>query len=67
MVLNTQHLISFSKVFDFLNKLSSEISNNKKKEKPSEIYLEVGFEDLSHFSFIFKNQYGISTSNMTNP
>lgn len=33
-----------------------------KKKKPSEIYLEVGFEDLSHFSFAFKNQYGVSPS-----
>ncbi|WP_417197944.1 helix-turn-helix domain-containing protein [Bizionia sp.] len=31
----------------------------EKKKKPTEIYLEVGFEDLSHFSFAFKNQYGI--------
>ncbi|WP_281638261.1 helix-turn-helix domain-containing protein [Flavobacterium marginilacus] len=29
-----------------------------KKKKPTEVYLEVGFEDLSHFSFAFKNQYG---------
>lgn len=31
----------------------------EKKKKPVEIYLEVGFEDLSHFSFAFKNQYGV--------
>ncbi len=31
----------------------------EKNRKPIEIYLEVGFEDLSHFSFAFKNQYGI--------
>ena len=31
----------------------------EKKKKPTEIYLEVGFEDLSHFSFAFKSQYGI--------
>lgn len=30
----------------------------EKKKKPTEVYLEVGFEDLSHFSFAFKNQYG---------
>ena len=29
-----------------------------KKKKPTEIYLEVGFEDLSHFSFTFKKKYG---------
>ena len=29
---------------------------------PSEVYLEVGFEDLSHFSFAFKKQYGLAPS-----
>jgi AraC-like DNA-binding protein len=35
------------------------------KEKgaaPSEVYLELGFQDLSHFSFAFKKQFGISPS-----
>ncbi|WP_276090379.1 AraC family transcriptional regulator [Pedobacter sp. JY14-1] len=32
----------------------------EKKKKPTEIYLEVGFEDLSHFSYIFKKKYGVS-------
>nr|WP_068890363.1 AraC family transcriptional regulator [Pedobacter panaciterrae] len=36
----------------------------EKKKKPSEIYLEVGFEDLSHFSFIFKKKYGISPNQL---
>ena len=31
----------------------------EKKKKPIEVYLEVGFEDLSHFSYAFKNQYGV--------
>ena len=31
---------------------------NKKNRKPSEIYLELGFEDLSHFSFAFKKYFG---------
>ncbi|WP_345951566.1 AraC family transcriptional regulator [Mucilaginibacter sp. PAMB04274] len=31
----------------------------EKKRKPTEVYLEVGFEDLSHFSFIFKKKYGV--------
>lgn len=31
---------------------------NKKNRKPSEVYLEVGFEDLSHFSFVFKKEFG---------
>ena len=30
----------------------------KQNKKPTEIYLEVGFEDLSHFSFTFKKKYG---------
>lgn len=30
--------------------------------KPSDIYLDVGFENLSHFSYVFKKQYGISPS-----
>lgn len=35
------------------------------KEKgaaPSDVYLELGFEDLSHFSFAFKKMYGVSPS-----
>lgn len=32
----------------------------KQNKKPTEIYLEVGFEDLSHFSFTFKKKYGFS-------
>jgi AraC-like DNA-binding protein len=31
-----------------------------KQKKPTEVYLEVGFEDLSHFSYAFKKKYGIS-------
>lgn len=33
--------------------------------KPSEVYLEVGFEDLSHFSFAFKKEFGKSPSEVT--
>lgn len=36
-----------------------------KDKKPTEVYLEVGFEDLSHFSFAFKNQYGVSPTHIT--
>jgi AraC family transcriptional regulator, exoenzyme S synthesis regulatory protein ExsA len=32
------------------------------RRKPSEIYLEVGFEDLSHFSFAFKKKFGLNAS-----
>lgn len=30
----------------------------QKRKKPVDVYLEVGFEDLSHFSFAFKKQFG---------
>lgn len=36
-------------------------SNNK---KPSEIYLELGFESLSHFSNSFKNRYGVAPTQL---
>jgi len=31
---------------------------SQKQKRPADIYLEVGFEDLSHFSFAFKKQFG---------
>lgn len=31
----------------------------KENKKASEIYLDLGFEDLSHFSLAFKNQFGL--------
>jgi AraC-like DNA-binding protein len=34
-------------------------------KKPTEVYLEVGFEDLSHFSFIFKKKYGVSPNRLS--
>lgn len=36
----------------------------EKKKKPTEVYLEVGFEDLSHFSFAFKKKYGVSPARL---
>ncbi|UUF14694.1 MULTISPECIES: helix-turn-helix domain-containing protein [Flavobacterium] len=36
----------------------------KKGKKPSDIYLDLGFEDLSHFSFAFKKKYGFSPSDV---
>ncbi len=33
---------------------------SQKKQRPSEVYLEVGFENLSHFSFAFKKRYGLT-------
>lgn len=32
----------------------------KKNKKPSEIYIDLGFEDLSHFSHAFKRLYGFA-------
>jgi AraC-like DNA-binding protein len=34
----------------------------EKGNKPSDVYLEVGFEDLSHFSHAFKNAFGVAPS-----
>ncbi len=34
----------------------------EKGEKPSDVYLEVGFEDLSHFSYAFKKEFGKAPS-----
>ncbi|MET0298699.1 MAG: AraC family transcriptional regulator [Flavitalea sp.] len=33
-----------------------------KKQKPADIYLRVGFENLSHFSTAFKEMFGVSPS-----
>lgn len=33
-----------------------------KNKKPSDVFMEVGFEDLSHFSYAFKKQYGFAPS-----
>ena len=34
----------------------------QKGTRPSEVYLEVGFENLSHFSYAFKKQFGVAPS-----
>ncbi|WP_442592076.1 helix-turn-helix domain-containing protein [Pedobacter sp. AW31-3R] len=36
----------------------------KRGQKPSHVYLEVGFEDLSHFSYAFKKAFGIAPSRL---
>ncbi|KAA2243872.1 helix-turn-helix transcriptional regulator [Chitinophaga agrisoli] len=38
---------------------------DKKGAKPSEIYLDLGFENLSHFSFAFKKKYGIAPTELS--
>ncbi|HEY4149968.1 MAG TPA: AraC family transcriptional regulator [Chitinophagaceae bacterium] len=34
----------------------------EKGKAPSDVYLDLGFEDLSHFSFAFKKTYGVAPS-----
>ncbi|AMP97119.1 AraC family transcriptional regulator [Pedobacter cryoconitis] len=34
----------------------------KEKKAPNEIYLDLGFEDLSHFSFAFKKHFGYTAT-----
>jgi AraC-like DNA-binding protein len=36
----------------------------KKKQKPSDIYLDLGFETLSHFSFAFKKLFGLTPTEL---
>ncbi|MEH6304899.1 AraC family transcriptional regulator [Olivibacter sp. CPCC 100613] len=36
----------------------------EKGRAPSDVYLEIGFEDLSHFSFAFKKMYGLPPSKL---
>ncbi|MBE7172382.1 MAG: helix-turn-helix transcriptional regulator [Williamsia sp.] len=38
---------------------------SKKAKKPSDIYLDLGFENFSHFSFAFKKMYGHSPTQIT--
>ncbi len=38
---------------------------DKKNKKPSDIYLDLGFEGLSHFSFAFKKQFGLTPTELT--
>lgn len=38
----------------------------QKNKRPSEIYLELGFETLSHFSYTFKKLYGQTPTEMQN-
>lgn len=37
----------------------------KTKRRPVDIYLEVGFEDLSHFSYSFKKHFGYPPTDLT--
>ncbi|MCF0060624.1 AraC family transcriptional regulator [Dyadobacter chenwenxiniae] len=37
---------------------------SKRSMRPSEVYLEVGFENLSHFSFAFKKTFGLTPTEL---
>lgn len=39
----------------------------KENKKPSEIYLDLGFETPSHFSFAFKKQFGLTPTELKPP
>jgi AraC-like DNA-binding protein len=36
----------------------------EKKQKPTDVYIQVGFENLSHFSYAFKKMYGVSPNQL---
>jgi AraC-like DNA-binding protein len=36
----------------------------ERHEKASDIYLQLGFEDLSHFSFAFKKEFGVAATRL---
>jgi len=36
------------------------------KQKPVDVYIDAGFENLAHFSFAFKKQYGYNVSQIPN-
>jgi AraC-like DNA-binding protein len=65
----------FEKIFDlspscWLKKKRLELAHYLIKEKhktPSDVYLEVGFENLSHFSSSFKEAYGYNPSALRDP
>ena len=64
----------FSKIFDttpekWLQQKRLEQAHyliSKRKQRPSDVYLEVGFENLSHFSFTFKKLFGLTPSELQN-
>jgi AraC-like DNA-binding protein len=39
----------------------------KKQQKPSAFYLDLGFEDLSHFSYAFKKTFGLTPTELLKP
>ncbi|WP_084153028.1 helix-turn-helix domain-containing protein [Pedobacter jeongneungensis] len=43
-------------------RVSVAFNHRENREKYTEVYLQVGFEDLSHFSFAFKKAFGMAPS-----
>ncbi|MBB5440469.1 AraC-like DNA-binding protein [Pedobacter sp. AK017] len=37
----------------------------EKRQKITEVYIEIGFEDLSHFSYVFKKHFGFPPSKLS--
>ena len=64
----------FSKIFDatpekWVQRKRLEMAHYliaQKKKRPTDVYLEIGFENLSHFSFAFKKYYGFAPSEAGN-
>jgi len=64
----------FKKIFNntpgkWLTKKRLNLAHHKlniEKQKATEVYLSVGFENLSHFSFAFKKAFGYSPSTLNN-
>ncbi|MFD2100278.1 helix-turn-helix domain-containing protein [Flagellimonas iocasae] len=62
----------FSKVFNttpqrWLTQKRLELAHyqlSNKKRKPVEVYLETGFENLSHFSYAFKKHFGLTPTEL---
>lgn len=62
----------FNKAFDttpqrWLTKKRLQLAHYQlaeKNRKPVEVYLEIGFENLSHFSYVFKKQFGYSPTDL---
>lgn len=38
---------------------------SKQEQRPTDVYLEIGFENLSHFSFAFKKHFGLTPTELT--
>ena len=50
--------------FFVLRKQEAHFLIEKKNKKASHIYLDLGFESLSHFSYAFKKQFGLTPTEL---